>query len=233
MGMPTASRGFASLLYLSLLSTLVPSQAVAVPISYAQCIDAARARSPQAVRGALGETYAGAASQESLRQRYPQLTAIANLDHSDTPQTQAPDSNKAMLHVEQSEFPWSSSWLKGNQRQAEAEAGRFARVESEEDAVLLAKQLYFSILRQSDAIERLLEVDRQLGTLSNSVIPRFSLGRAPQFDLVKVKTALADLARTRDLRQQGEFHDRQLDMAIDYLRSQIKTAQKNGGRKAG
>ena len=31
----------------------------------------------------------------------------------------------------------------------------------------------------------------------------------------------------------SDFRDRQLDMALDYLRGQIKTAAKNGSRKAG
>jgi outer membrane protein TolC len=60
----------------------------------------------------------------------------------------------------------------------------------------LVKQLYFSILRDEDAAKDFLDVESELKRLQETIIPKYSIGRVPPFDLVKVKSAMADLQRT-------------------------------------
>jgi outer membrane protein TolC len=87
----------------------------------------------------------------------------------------------------------------GTQKSLEAVASRLSQVETTQDVEMLVKQLYFSILRDQDTMSNINLVEEQFKRLMNDVVPRFQIGRAPSFDLVKVRSALFDLTRTREV----------------------------------
>lgn len=175
------------------------TQSHGLTLSLKDCLEKARTRSLQAVQGSLVESQSAALRDELQRARYPQLVGVANYEKSDDVKTQLPDANKAVVRLEQSAFPYSAAWVRANQREADLRAAHFTHLELQADVVLLVKQLYFSILRGQDAIERLSQVEEQLSQLLSAVIPRYSVGRSPPFDLIKIKTSIADLARTREM----------------------------------
>ena len=168
-------------------------------LSLKECLDRARTRSLQSVQGTLLETQSAALRDEAHRARFPQLVGVANYEKSDDTKTQLPDANKAVVRLEQTAFPYSSSWIRTSQLEADLRAAHFTHLEIQADVDLLVQQLYFSILRAQDAIERLTQVEEQLNHLLNAVIPRYSVGRSPPFDQIKIKTSIADLARTREI----------------------------------
>ena len=185
-----------------LIYSLIPlTRAYALPLTLRDCLQQAQLHSLQSVQSLVNEEKAKAAYEETSRARLPQLVGVANYEKSDDPVTQLPDANKVVARLEQSGFPFSPAWARGNQRQYEWRAATLAKLESTQDVAFLVKQLYFSILREKDAIERLRQVEGQLGRLLGSVIPRYTIGRAPPFDLIKIRTSVSDLQRTQELTQ--------------------------------
>ncbi|MFI5362088.1 MAG: TolC family protein [Elusimicrobiota bacterium] len=183
-------------------------RAGAATLTLSDCVKLAQARSPVAVRGALEESRALAARDDSRRARLPQLVGDGKLTRSDDATTNLPDDNRGLVRLEQNMTPWSPEWVRGRQREAEARAAGFGRVESAQDAELAVKALYFSILREEDSVRALDQIERELKDLLDTVLPKFTVGRVAAFDPVKVRVALSDLARTRELLQASLRGDR-------------------------
>jgi outer membrane protein TolC len=186
----------------------VAASAEAATLSLSDCVRLAESKSPAAARGALEETRAQSARAEARRARGPQLVGDGKLTRSDDASTNLPDDNRALLRLEQNLSPWSPDWVRGRQRDAEARAAGFGRVESVLDADLSVKALYFSILREQDSVKALDQIERELKSLLETVLPKFTIGRVAAFDPVKVRVALSDLARTRELTQSSLRGDR-------------------------
>ena len=193
---------------LLLAASALSAPASATPLSLADCLKLAEAKSPAAMRGALEESRALAARDDSRRARLPLLVGDGKLTRSDDAATNLPDDNRGLVRLEQSMTPWSPEWVRGRQREAEARAAGFGRVESVQDADLAVKSLYFGILRGEDSVLALDKIERQLNALLDTVLPKFTVGRVAAFDPVKVRVALSDLARTRELLQASLRGDR-------------------------
>ena len=189
---------------LSLLLLVVPALGAPAPattLSLSDCVKLAQSHSPQALRGALEESKARAARDEILRARRPQLVADGKLTRSDDAATNLPDDNRGLVKLEQNLTPFSSEWIRGDQREAERRAAALSRAGSEQDADLAVKALYFAILREKDSILALDRIERELKTLLDTVLPKFTMGRVAAFDPVKVRVSISDIARARELAQ--------------------------------
>jgi len=169
-------------------------------ISISQSLELAQTRSLQEVQAALQETKAKAARDTANSQKWPRISAVGQYSTSDNIATQLPDDNQMLLKAEQNLLPFlSPDWVKAGQKEAEFKASQTEHVASRQDVELLVKQLYFAILRDEDAVEQTDKVAKEFQTLLNFLVPQFSVGHAPRFDMVKVKAALSDLARSRAL----------------------------------
>ncbi len=203
--MKLSPRGFAFLLA---LAPALAAGAAAEPQSLGDCRKLAESHSPVANRGALEESRALAARDDARSARLPQLVGDGKLTRSDDAATNLPDDNRGLVRLEQNMAPWSPEWVRGRQRAAEARAAGFGRVESVQDADLAVKALYFSILREEDSARSLDPIERELKALLDTVLPKFTIGRVAAFDPVKVRVALTDLARLRQLLQASLRGDR-------------------------
>jgi len=171
-------------------------------ISLSKSLELAQTQSVQVIQAAVNESRTRTEMSESDGKKYPQILAEGKITKSDDLANQLPDDNLAVLRAEQNLLPFlSPDWVSADQKASEHKAAVLALVETRQDVDLLVKQLYFSILRDEDAVKSLDEVEKELNALRGAVLPRFNMGRAPSFDLVKVKSAIADLSRTRDLTQ--------------------------------
>ncbi len=167
-------------------------------LSLDQCLEIARTKSPQAIDGLLSEEKAKGTLRETSSRKLPHVFAVGAVSTSDDPSTQLPDANRGIVRAEQNLYPFSSDWVKVDQSRALVRAAGFSKLESESDVALLVKQLYFSILRDRRAIQSYEEVNAQFHRLQETIVPRYTVGRVPPFDLVKVKTSIADVERNLD-----------------------------------
>ena len=168
--------------------------------SLSDCLSRVQDQSVQVAQSVVSEARAKAAVKEAYRPRLPQLVAQENLAYAMDPEILSPDSNKAVLRVELGTLPFlGSTWKVGNQKDLEFDAASIAVLESVQDVQLLVKQLYLAILRDQEIILSLDQVESEFNKLVATVTPKFQIGHAPQFDLVKVRSATFDLARLRDL----------------------------------
>ncbi len=198
-----------------LFSFSVGAPLIAAPLSLSDCLKLAQQKSPQVIEGVLNESKAKAAYLEGRSGRAPWLLGVGSYDKSDDPSTQLPDANKAVLRLEQNGYPMGTDWIRTHQREAEFRAASFSRIESQQDIALLVKQLYFGILRDGDAVKNFQDVESELKRLQQTIIPKYSIGRTPPFDLVKVKSAIADIERADGLtRAQLTGETRQLAQII-------------------
>lgn len=147
----------------------------------------------------VNSSRAQAAYEEANKPKLPQLVAQGNVATASDIVTQNNDANKAVVRIEQGTLPFGSTWKLGTQRSLELEVANLSQVETIQDVEMLVKQLYFSILRDQDTMSNINLVEDQFKRLMNDVVPRYQIGRAPSFDLVKVKSALYDLTRTREV----------------------------------
>ncbi len=184
---------------LLLLCALPLPRARGETLSLSDCLARAREQSIPAVRAALEEGAARASLRSARGVERPQLRFRGQLLRSDDASTNLPDDNNATLILEQSLNPLSPDWVRARQSAAQARAAALARAETDADVALEIKSLYFSILKDSDAVASLDQVSGQLRGLLDTVLPKFSIGRVPAFDPVKVRLALADLSRQRGL----------------------------------
>jgi outer membrane protein TolC len=170
------------------------------PLSLADCLSRVEKESVQVAQTVVSQAKANAALKEAYQPRLPQLVAQENLADAQDPIILSPDSNKAVIRIEQGTLPFfGSTWRLAQQKQLEWEVARLSVVESVQDVRLLVKQLYFSILRDQDIIASLGQVEKEFDRLVATVVPKYQIGRAPSFDVVKVRSSTYDLARTRDL----------------------------------
>ena len=169
----------------------------AAPLNLSECLERAATRSPQNVQSVLNESKAVEAQKAASASLLPQLSAVGTLSVTDNPATQLPDANSAGVILEQNLFPFSPSWVKAEQARGVAAAAHSARIEGSQDVALWVKQSYFAILNGEATLRIMDDVETESEHLLHSVLPRFSMGRAPAYDLVKVKSALAILARDR------------------------------------
>lgn len=206
----------------SLLS--VSSLGCAELLTLSDCLSKANIHSVEIAQSVLNERQAQFALDQSYQPRLPQIVGQANgLTSFDIP-SQSADSNKAVIRVEQGTFPFGTEWQLGKQREHELEGARLTHVQTEMDVRELVKTLYFSILRDTDILASLEVGQSELHRLLDAVIPRFQVGRKPPFDLVKVKSAIYDLARAKELlRAQLEGEKSQLGqlLAEDHLETLI------------
>ena len=169
-------------------------------LTLSQSLGLAQARSLQEVQAALQETKAKAVRDETNSQKWPRISAVGQYSTSDDVTTQLPDDNQALLKAEQNLLPFlSPDWRRAGQKEEEYKASQTEHRASREDVDLLVKQLYFAILRDQDAVQRMDRVTGDFQTLLDYLAPQFTVGRTPRFDQVKVKASLADLARNRAL----------------------------------
>lgn len=185
--------------WMGVLIFLVVPRGYSAELSLSDCLRMAREKSPQAIEALLNESRAQSARDELKRQNLPALSSLGNFTKSDDPSTQLHDANKAALRVEQSAYPFNSNWARAQQKESEYAGAKLSHIETVQDVDLLVKQLYFSILKDQDAIKSLNQVEEQLKRLLETVLPKYTVGRAPPFDLVKIKSAISDLTRTREL----------------------------------
>lgn len=168
-------------------------------LSLSDCLKQAEDHSLQVRQGQSNESQAKEAQGEALGAQRPQLSAYGKYTASDDASTNLPDDNQAVLRVDQNLLPFlSADGVRLGQKDAQVQAASFHRQESEADTALRVKQLYFSILRDKEIIQSLDQVAQELKGLLDGILPRFSVGRVPSFDKVKVQSALVDLARQRD-----------------------------------
>lgn len=181
------------------LSAWLPAAASAATLSLSDCVKLAQSRSVQAVQAAIDEQQAKAARAEADSARLPQVFASGQLLRSDDASTNLPDDNNATINLEQRLWPFSPGWARARQRNALYQAAVLGKLETAQDVALSVKKLYFAILEDEDAVRSSDQVEAQLRRLLDTVVPKFTIGRAPAFDPVKVRVSLADLARARGL----------------------------------
>lgn len=140
---------------------------------------------------------AKAAARQARSALLPQAVFSGQLLRSDDASTNLPDDNNATLAVEQRLLPYSSGWRQAREQNALYQAAVLAKVETSQDVDLAVKRLYFSILQAQDSEDDIDQVSSELRRLLDTVVPRYTVGRAPAFDPIKVRVALADLARDR------------------------------------
>ena len=198
--------GYGTLLFAAAVLSVPGARAAELTLS--ECVRLSGARSPAALAGGLEEARARAARDEARAARGPQLVADGRLTRSDDASTNLPDDNRGLLRLEQNLSPWSPDWVRARQRSSLARAAALGRVESSSDAELAVKQLYFSILRGRDSVAAMDQIERELKSLLETVLPKFTIGRVAAFDPVKVRVSLSDLSRARELAQAGLRGDR-------------------------
>ena len=181
-----------------LLALGIAANAGAETLSLSECLKRAQARSLLVVQSELARRQAKAVSDDARSKKLPQLSAVAALDRSDDLSKQLEGSNKAVIRVEQSVYPFSADWVRARQQAAALQTATLGRLETAGDVELAVKQLYFSIANADEALQSLELVEEQLKRLRETILPRFAVGRAPRFDAIKVKTAIADLTRAAE-----------------------------------
>lgn len=187
----------------TILCALLAAGAAGAPPARAEqftlsrCLELSNAKSIDAVQSILDEQAAKAAAKQAGSGRLPQLFFSGQLLRSDDASTNLPDDNNATIALEQRLLPFSPGWTRAKQQDALYKAAVLAKVETRQDVDLTVKRLYFSILQTSDTASGIAEVDSELRRLLETVVPKYSVGRAPAFDPIKVRVALADLARDR------------------------------------
>ncbi|HXT00753.1 MAG TPA: TolC family protein [Elusimicrobiota bacterium] len=176
---------------------LLAAPALGEPLTLADCLSRAEDSSVQYSQARLQSEQAAQAAREARALLLPQVTAQGTYDKSDDQATQLPDANKAVVHADQPLTPFSGEWTAARQRVLERTAAEREQLQALRDVQRRVRQLYFGILQARAAIASSDEVRGQLEKLLNAVLPRYTMGRAPSFDVVKVRAALSDLEKAR------------------------------------
>ncbi len=185
------------------LAATAPAPSSTQLLSLADCLRLALQFSPQRIIGILQAEKAQKALKEWTAKRLPHLWAYAANQQSNDASIQNVATNYDFIHLQQDINPFDALWKTGTQRRKELDAAVAGRIASKLDVELLVKTLYFSILQSSDSITMMNRVEKQLYRLQLSVLPRYTVGRAPPFDLLNVRTQLSDLKLNRDLTRAG------------------------------
>ncbi len=194
-------RGFAPLLIFLLATPLSPLLAQTQEFTLPQCLSMAESKSPQTIKAELQALLARQQKQEALRNLLPVVYAIGGYTETNSP-LYAPildNSENGAVGVSYDGFPFSPKWYERERLAALSRAAQYAKIQTKQDVALTVESLYFSILNNQDAVADLDKVENRFNRLRLTVIPRYTMGRAPPFDLIQVKSSLADLARLRDL----------------------------------
>ncbi len=186
------------IIYLLILGSYTTSSA-SQSYSLSDCLKLISSHSVQIAQAVVNSSRAQAAYEEANKPKLPQLVAQGNLATASDIITQSNDANKAVIRIEQGTLPFGATWKLGTQRSIELEASHLSQVETTQDVEMLVKQLYFSILRDQDTMANINLVEEQFKRLMNDVVPRYQIGRAPSFDMVKVRSAIYDLTRNREV----------------------------------
>jgi len=168
-------------------------------LSLKDCLSLAAQKSPQMVAAVLGTENAKAVSKETFAGKLPTLSALGVLDQSNNQAIQAIDTNMSVLRLQQMISPLSPRWVLAAQKKEEYRAALSAQIATRNDVALVVKDLYFGILKDRDQILNFNRVEKKLSDLKDAVLPRYTVGRAPPFDLVKAQSALYDLKKARAL----------------------------------
>ncbi len=167
-------------------------------LSLQDCISRAEKFSPQAVIGLLKEAQAHSAAKGAQAGLLPQASAIGNYQQSNSQSIQAIDINQATLSLTQNISPFSPQWVLVRQKKADYRAAQAEHIATEEDVELQVKILYISILKEKDYLDKFQRLEKKLSNMKKALIPRYSVGRVPPFDLVKIEMALSSLAKNRE-----------------------------------
>ncbi len=167
-------------------------------LSLGDCLRRAQSLSAQAKSGLIKEARARAAVQEARAGLLPQLSAVGLFQQSNNPVIQVVDNNEAALRLTQDLSPFSPQWERARQKEADFRAESALQAANQQDVALEIKTLYFSILRGLDEAARLTEIEARLENVRETMIPKYSVGRLPPFDAVKIRASLSALARRRD-----------------------------------
>ena len=155
--------------------------------------------SPQAIIGFLREARAHSAALGAQDALLPQLSAVGNYQQSNSQSIQAIDINQATLNLAQNISPFSPQWVLARQKKAEYRAAKAQRLATEEDVELEVKTLYLAILKEKDYLQGFSLLQKKLKAMKAALIPRYSVGRVPPFDLVKIEMELSSLDKDREL----------------------------------
>ncbi len=173
-----------------------PAQVLTLP----DCLARAQATSPDAVRATLEKSLAEQAQAQAQAKLLPSLAALGGYTATNNaiyaPILDNPEN--AAVDVRYDAFPFSTSWFAQEKASALAQAASYAGIKTRQDVVLAVESLYFVILKNQDSVADLSRVEDRLKNLRLTVIPRYTMGRAPPFDLVEVKSNIADLSRLQD-----------------------------------
>ncbi len=187
---------FAALLLL--LSASAARAADAGPLTLEDCLRLARAHSTGLESARLAQTGAKGAVVEARSALKPQLLAVGQLTRSDDPTTNLPNDNNAVLRLQQSLTPFSPASADASRAKADLDAAGYSRRDAELALAWQVKTFYHAVARDQAAGAAVDLVAARMRELLDAVLPRFTVGQAPPFDLVKVRSSLADLDRTKD-----------------------------------
>lgn len=168
------------------------------PLTLAECLRLARAHSTALESARLTETGARGSVVEARGALKPQLLAVGQLTRSDDPATNLPNDNNAAMRLQQSLTPFSPGSADAARARADLGAAVLSRRDAELALALQVKTVYHAVVRDQAAQAAVDLVAAKMRELLDAVLPRFTVGQAPPFDLVKVRSSLADLDRTKD-----------------------------------
>lgn len=168
-----------------------------VKISLAECVETGKRRSLQVLQATQNELRTQASWQEAKSNKLPQLIGNLQISQTNNLATQLQDANSFYVTLQQIAYPFSPIWRQAEQRSVDYQASHVGKIETEQDVELLIKQYYFDILMNLDILKNLADVESLLIRLSETVIPKYTVGRAPSFDIAQVKTTLASLHAQR------------------------------------
>ncbi len=167
-------------------------------LSLQDCISRAERFSPQAIIGLLKEAHSHFTAQAAKDAILPQASAVGSYQQSNSQSIQAIDINQAALSLSQNISPFSPQWVLVRQKKADYRAAQAEHIATEEDVELQVKILYLSILKEKDYLKRFRRLEKKLSNMKKALIPRYSVGRVPPFDLVKIEMALSALAKNQE-----------------------------------
>ncbi len=162
-----------------------------------ECLQRAEQSAVQYTQAKLQSRQAAEAAREARALLLPQVSALGAYDKSDDASTQLPDANKAVIHADQPLTPFTGEWTAVRQRGIELSAAQREQLQSLRDTERRVRQLYFGVLQAREAVASMDDARSHYERLLDAVLPRYTMGRAPSFDVVKVRAALADLERSR------------------------------------
>jgi CzcA family heavy metal efflux pump len=184
----------ALILGIALLGSLNPAVA-STELSLPDCIQLSKTRSLQVIQATLNASKIEAQMQEAKSQKLPQLFGSIQFSQTDNLSTQLTDANTLTLTVQQKAFPFSQLWIQAEQQERSFQASQKGVIESEQDVELLIKQLYFDILLDTDILGNISKVESVLEDLLATVLPKYSIGGVPPFDLAQVRTGILQLQK--------------------------------------